>query len=184
VNWLQLTGLALELIGLACAAVGFRQTWYEYARGEPFLEPMLRPVTSRARAVQNRLRKLLRRPGKPHVVQASAVSAVGFVASATARVGWGPPPDPTTDLAAYAAEVTRRINELHEKVQQQREDLAAETEARKTAIGDARAALTAEIDQVRALSRQVAVGGLRLQAAGWAFLFVGLILGAIGNAVG
>jgi hypothetical protein len=61
VNGWQWTGLALELVGLACAAVGFRQTWYEYARGEPFLEPMLRPVTSRVRAVQNRLRKLLRR---------------------------------------------------------------------------------------------------------------------------
>jgi hypothetical protein len=59
-----------------------------------------------------------------------------------------------------------------------------ETGDRKAAIRDARAALTAEIDQVRALSRQVAVGGLRLQAVGWAFLFVGLILGAIGNAVG
>jgi hypothetical protein len=30
----------------------------------------------------------------------------------------------------------------------------------------------------------VAMGGLRLQAVGWAFLFVGLILGGIGNAVG
>jgi hypothetical protein len=58
------------------------------------------------------------------------------------------------------------------------------TEARKTAIRDAQAALTGEIDQVRALSRQVAVGGLRLQAVGWAFLFVGLILSAVGNAVG
>jgi hypothetical protein len=59
-----------------------------------------------------------------------------------------------------------------------------ETGDRKAAIRDARAALTAEIDQVRALSRQVAVGGLRLQAVGWAFLFVGLTLDAIGNAVG
>jgi hypothetical protein len=163
VNGWQWTGLAFELVGLVCAAVGFRQTWYEYARGERFLEPMLRPVTSRARTVQNWLRKLLRRPGKPRVVQASAVSAVGVVTSVTARVGWGPPPDPATDLAGYAAVVTQRINALHEKVQQQRHDLAAETEARKTAIGDAQAALTAEIDQVRALSRQVAVGGLRLQ---------------------
>jgi hypothetical protein len=54
-----------------------------------------------------------------------------------------------------------------------KQDLAAETEARKTAIRDAQAALTAETDQVRALSRQVAVGGLRLQAVGWAFLFSG-----------
>jgi hypothetical protein len=80
--------------------------------------------------------------------------------------------------------VTQRINELHEAVQQQRHDLAAETQARQAAIRDAQAALTAEIDQVRALSRQVAVGGLRLQAVGWTFLFVGLILSAIGNAVG
>jgi hypothetical protein len=156
----------------------------EYARGERFLEPMLRPVTSRARAVQNRLRKLLRRPGKPQVVQAGAAAAIGIAGSVTARVGWGPPPDPATDLAAYAAVVTQRINELHQKVQQQRDDLAAETEARKTAIRDAQAALTGEIDQVRALSRQVAVGGLRLQAVGWACLFAGLILSAVGNAVG
>jgi hypothetical protein len=184
VNWWQWTGAALELLGLACAAVGFRQTWYEYARGERFLEPMLRPIASRARAVQNWLRKLLRRPGKPRAVQAGAAAAIGIAGSVTARVGWGPPPDPAIDLAAYADVVTQRINELHEKVQDVKQDLAAETEARKTAIGDARAALTAEIDQVRALSRQVAVGGLRLQAVGWACLFVGLILSAIGNAVG
>jgi hypothetical protein len=134
VKWIQTAGAVLELIGLICAAFGFRQTWYEYARGERFLEPMLRPVTSRARAVQNRLRKLLRRPGKPQVVQAGAAAAIGIAGSVTARVGWGPPPDPATDLAAYAAVVTQRINELHQKVQQQRDDLAAETEARKTAI--------------------------------------------------
>jgi hypothetical protein len=145
---------------------------------------MLRPVTSRARAVQNWVRKLLRRPGKPQVVQLGVASEINFAGSVTARVGWGPPPDPATDLAGYAAVVTQRINELHEKVQQQRDDFAAETKARTTAIRDAQAALTAEIDQVRALSRQVAVGGLRLQAGGWACLFVGLILGGIGNAVG
>lgn len=183
-NGLQLAGAVLELIGLACAAIGFRQTWYEYARGERFLEPMLGPVTSRARAVKNRLRKLLRRPGKRQVVQAGAAAEFGFAGSATVRVGWGPPPDPATDLAAYAAVVTQRINELHQTVQQQRHDLAAETEARQAAIRDAQAALTAEIDEVRALSRQVAVGGLRLQAVGWAFLFAGLILSAIGSAVG
>jgi hypothetical protein len=174
----------LELIGLACAAVGFRQTWYEYARGERFLEPLLRPVTSRARAVQNWLRKLLRRPGKPQVVQLGLAGEIEMAGSVTLRVGWGPPPDPVVDLAGYAAVVTQRINDLHEKVQDVKHDLATEAEARKTAIGDAQAALTAEIDQVRALSRQVAVGGLRLQAVGWACLLVGLILGAIGNAVG
>jgi len=117
-------------------------------------------------------------------VQVSAVDVFGVADSATVRVGWGPPPDPATDLAGYAAMVTQRINELHEKVQDVKQDVAAETEARKTAIRDAQTALTADIDQVRSLSRQVAVGGLRLQAVGWAFLFVGLILGGVGNALG
>jgi hypothetical protein len=49
---------------------------------------------------------------------------------------------------------------------------------------DAGAALRAEIDQVRALSRQVAVGGLRLQAGGGACMFVRAHFGAVGNAVG
>jgi hypothetical protein len=103
VKWLQTAGAVLELIGLICAAFGFRQTWYDYARGERFLEPMLRPVTSRARAVQNRLRKLLRRPGKPQVVQAGAAAAIGIAGSVTARVGLG-----TTTRSGYRPRRVRR----------------------------------------------------------------------------
>jgi hypothetical protein len=141
---------------------------------------MLPPATSRARTVQNWLRRLLRRPGKPQVVHAGAAAAIGVAGSVTARSAGDHHPIRLPTSPRTPAVVTQRINELHQKVQQQRDDLAAETEARKTAIRDAQAVLTGEIDQVCALSRQVAVGGLRLQAVSWAFLFVG----RVGNAVG
>jgi hypothetical protein len=141
-------------------------------------------VKSWARAAENRVRKLLRRPGKTIDLQVHDVIQMQESAVVDLTQAWGPPPDPTIDLPAYADVVTRRINHLHEKVQTQQHDLAAEVEARGTAIRQAQNALTAEVDEVRKLSRQVAVGGLRLQVVGWLFLLAGIVVGTIANIVG
>jgi hypothetical protein len=180
---LILSGL-LELVGLVCAGIGFRATWHEHAHGERFIEPMLRPVKEWTRATTNRVRLLFGRPAEPRVVHLGAASSIEFAGSARMTVGWGAPPDPTTDLAGYAKVVTERINALHAKVQNQDNKLADEADARQTEIRQTRSALTADIEEVRKLSRQVAVGGLRLQVVGWLFLIAGIVVGTIANAVG
>ena len=181
---LLLSGL-LELVGLICAGVGFRDTWHEHAHGEKFIEPMLRPVRSWARAVSNRISRLFNRPdGGPRVAEVGMGGSITPTGTLGLKHIWGPPPDPATDLGAYAEVVTKRINELHEIVQNVRHDLATETEARKTNIRRAQAALGNEIDEVRRLSRRVAVEGLRLQVIGWLFLIMGIFVGTIANVIG
>jgi hypothetical protein len=180
---LVLSGV-LELIGLICAAIGFRATWVEHGRGEKFIEPMLRPIASWARAAMSRVSALVRRPSKPVDLQINDALQIQVIEEVAITRTWNPPPDPTVDLTAYAGVVTERINDLHEMVQNQRHALAAEAKVRNGAIGKASAALSDEIADVRKLSARVAVGGLRLQVVGWVFLFFGIIFGTIANVMG
>ena len=174
----------LELVGLICAAIGFRATWVEHARGEKFIEPMLRPVASWARDLMSRVRTLLRPQSKTVGLQVNDALQISITDEVTITAAWNPPPDPTVDLTAYAGVVTERINELHKMVQNQRHELAAEAKAREAAIGKESAALSDEMADVRKLSVRVAVGGLRLQVVGWVFLFFGIIVGTIANVMG
>jgi hypothetical protein len=79
--------------------------------------PMRRPVTTWARSVDNRVRMLLRRPGRSQTIELPTIAATTSVFTPTISTTLNPPPDPTVDLVAYADVVTRQINHLNETMQ-------------------------------------------------------------------
>jgi hypothetical protein len=182
VTWWITVGAVLELVGLALAAVGFRQTWLEHAGDEPFLRPVTRRVSAWTMAARRRVRVWLRRP--EHRTVASAEVALGWdAAEARGVVSWGPLPDPVANLAAFASNVDDRLNRLHTLVQEARHAVADEQMARADADGKLRDEFSGEVGRVEFLSHRVAVGGLRLQALGWFFVLLGVVVSTVGNLV-
>jgi hypothetical protein len=180
VDELQLLGGGLELVGLALAAVGFRQTWTAHAGDEQFWAPAREWAMRRKAPFICWLRRVLRRP-RHTTVGAGAATAAGAALDARAKIGWGPLPDPISDLATFAAVVHERLNRLHSTVQDLEHALKEERKTRERADEEVRTDLSAKIDEVANLSRDVAVGGIRLQLAGWFFLLVGLVVSMAAN---
>jgi hypothetical protein len=172
---------ALEIAGLSMAAVGFMRTWREHAPGQDFWEPQKARARSARQGAVRGLRQMIGRPAPQHVTVGAAhinLSAVAF--DARGHVTWGPLPDPA-DLPALVAELHRRINELHAALQQARYDITDERKARETADEAAHAAMREEVEAVVRSTQRVAVGGLRLQVAGWSLVLAGIVVGAIAS---
>jgi hypothetical protein len=168
----------LEAVGLVCAAIGFSQTWHEHAGGQDFWAPVKERLS---RSGLNRWVGRLLHRSKSVTVGLGLASEMNMTGSIRGKVTPGPLPDPASDLPAFADRVEHYIQQLYEMTQRTHDALADETEGRAAAEKDIRNRITAEIERVEGMSRQVAVGGLRLQVVGWTFLFAGLVLGTIGN---
>lgn len=178
-----IVALVLELTGLVLAAVGFKRTWTEHAPDQDFWAPEKRRLRNAARRGQETVRRLLRRPGRP--VNLEVQSAIHLTSSMTARVttAWKSLPDPAENLQTFAATVHERLNRLHAMIQDDQEALNDERRARTDGEAKLRAELTELAALVDAKTANVAVGGLRLQALGWSFLLLGIVLGAIVNVI-
>jgi hypothetical protein len=171
----------MEIAGLSLAAVGFMRTWREHAPGQDFWQPQKAGARSALQRAVRRLRRMIGRPAPVHATVGAAainVSAVAF--DARGHVTWGPLPDPA-DPPALVAELHRRINELHAALQQARYDITDERKARETADEAAHAAMREEVEAVVRSTQRVAVGGLRLQVAGWSLVLAGIVVGAIAS---
>jgi hypothetical protein len=178
---LLLLAAALEITGLWLAAVGFKRTWREHAPGQDFWQPMKARARSTRQGAVRRIRQMIGRPAPAHVTLGTATIALSAVAlDARGRVTWGPLPDPS-DQPALVAELHQRINDLHAALQQAQHDLIDERNARETGDEAAHTAMRAEVETVVHSTQRVAVGGLRLQVAGWLLVLAGIIVGTIAN---
>jgi hypothetical protein len=172
---LALAGV-LEIAGLALAAVGFKRTWREHAPGQDYWQP----EKARARSAQRRLRRMIGRPAPAHVMPGAAHMNVSATLEARAHVTWGPLPDPA-DPSALVGELHRRLNELHDASQRARFALDDERAAREAGDEAARAVIREEVETVVRSTQRVAVGGLRLQVAGWFLVLAGIVAGTGAN---
>jgi hypothetical protein len=177
-----LIGFILEIVGLAVAAYGFQRTWSEHPTGERFLEPLFRRVAAGTRHSRALLARVFQR--HPRVVAASGTAvAIGVATSARARVGFGPLPSMEADPAAFATAVEARLGQLLERLQDTDEKLSDRISAETSRVDADRAAIERRIGDLANTTRNVAVGGIRLQVTGWFFVFFGFFLQALAQLV-
>lgn len=177
INWV---GVALEVCGLAMSGVGLWGTWHEFAPpGERFVGPLVdttRAALAAVRAkVKTLVRRLLRRPPEPIVVQVGGVGVLTSTGRVSVRLGYGNLSD---DVAAALAELHRRTQDLMDRHTQVDEKLADEAEARGLAIKEIRAEFASAVGRLEAREQRIAVGGIRLQSVGLLLVALGLVLQA------
>ena len=169
-------GIVCQVLGLILTAAGLTQTWKAYA-GEPFL----RPVTARLARAGDRgrafLRRIFRRP-QPRIVGIMLAGSSAGVGNARGRMTYGRLDKHdaiaaigqlearTKELASQVADVGDRVADLGVKVDQELAELAA-----KQAF---------DVARLEAMSREVALDGIRLEAVGLVVLAVGTMFQALG----
>lgn len=172
----KIIATTLQLAGAAATMFGAWQTWHEFATpGQRFWEPFLRPFVRAWRWLTRLVRRIFRR-GRKHVVGLGGVSAGGATVRARGRVGFRPLPS-LDEPAAFVAEVKDQIDRVHNLAQDIQERLADESEARRHANDQLRGDLDTRIAKVESMTRNVAVGGLRLEALGVALVVAGTVVG-------
>lgn len=183
---LRWIGLALQIVGVVIAATGLWLTWREYGRDRSFWGPIVRLFRqgwawSKERAIRLWVKLGGHRSATVHAVTGTATGT--FKLSGTVRVGWASPPDIEADPSGFALEMTRRADALHETVQVLREQLAAEEKARSIALESLQSNVVTAASVNEQLTRDVAVGGIQLEAFGVFLVAVGILLQGIDLAV-
>jgi hypothetical protein len=179
VNWATI-GTALQLLGVVTTGVGFWRTWREFAAPrEGFFDPIAVPLRAGWRRgslkVEGLIRRVFRRP-KAVVVGAGSITVGAAAFNARGRVQFGELP-PTTKAAI--AELHRRTKDLMDRVSDNREDTTDGLAAVRKEIAD----LASQVDAVAAgleqRTRRVAVGGIRIEAAGLVLVALGTVLQSV-----
>ncbi|MGW1563964.1 hypothetical protein ACWCQ1_47035 [Streptomyces sp. NPDC002144] len=168
--WLVLVGLVLQAAGASLALIGFTKTWRRHRGVELFWAPMIRWcgwLRDRLKAGASRVNQIvlraLRKPIPHRYVRAGDIGA-GVDAGAI-KATHGPV---VPDLQAVADGLTS----LSAVVDQLREDNGVEHERVWTALNDHSAKLLTT-------TRELAIGGLRLQIWGLLLITVGALLAGI-----
>lgn len=176
---LSTAGVVGELAGLAIAAVGFRQTWREW---EPD-EAISWPLTQALDRLTSWLTRVFRTGLPPKVVHGQASLAAAAVLPVRASVERAPLPSITEAPEQFAKMVELRLTDLLDRV----EKAARAQEDAEEAAKEREAEIRSLIDRYRAESqanvKKVAVGGLRLQAIGWALTILGVAFQGIGQII-
>jgi len=163
---------------LGVAAHGFHQTWSQFSSGDKFLAPVTAAVRRQGAAVRRIADRLLRRH-RSVTVQVGLADDVGLTDSVRAVKAYGPLPSIADDPDGFADLVGKRLAELLERVQavdhRLSDQVAAMQERGERDLRDVRDRLA----HIEAISRSVAVGGLREQVFGWALIVVGFTVQGI-----
>ena len=167
----MLAGLVLQAAGASVAMVGFAKTWGQHHGEESFWAPVIRL----AQRLRDRLRdpwlrakqwfviKVLRRTFHRNVQAADG--AVATDATIGLEVSRSPVPPRLTALA-------KGLADLAAVVEQQREDSRIDHERMKAALGGH----SVRLEQA---TRELAIGGLRLQVWGLFLITIGALLAGI-----
>lgn len=122
--------------------------------------------------------------GRRRSTPARSTGTVGVITvSATGRVGWSPPPNIETDPAGFAREMAKRADLLHETVQALQERLAAEERAHMGAVDALRSEISSRASAGEQMTRDVAVGGIQMEAFGVFLVAAGIMLQGIDLAI-
>jgi len=169
VNVIAAVSTVANLVGAAITAVGFAQTWRDFApEGEHFWQP---PIGLKARAVLRRLRLLRSRQVTVSGTLSTTFSAHGSITVTMARL-------PGIDDPRLQAEVQNRIDRVHAEQQAEQERAVAALQMLRHDMEAVHADLLDRIKGTESLTRNVAVGGVRLEAFGLAIVAVSTVVGA------
>jgi hypothetical protein len=180
---LNIVGVTLEAVGLVIAALGGWQTWRDFA---PTDEGLWDPAVGTFRRVLKRVvefteRGIRRLLGKPKAIElhAGVVRGSALVSgNLTVRKGYGP-------LTANTAEALRQLDdrtrEILKKVYDERDAVDQRLRDLRSELEEVSKRLDEPVDTMGAQTRRVAIGGIRLQLVGLAFVGVGLVFQLIAS---
>ena len=163
----RLTGMVLQLLGVATVAWGVRQTRLLF--GHPSL-------TSRARAW---LARFPTRGGRIYAVTGSG--GVSFGGGAV--YGFGHATRPSASLEDRIGALESGIQRLDDRLIGFERRLHNEARERSTALGAERRAREMEDDRLRARLEMSATGGLQITATGVVWLLLGVFFGTASNEI-
>ena len=156
---IRITGLALQLLGIATVVWGISET------RESFGLPSL---TSVVKAWLGRF-PLLRRT----VVLSAVGSALGLAgAKARAYVTQGPGDNPTTETRLSALE--KNIQLIHERISATQQEMDAELKKAADALKNEKQVRESEDQGIRTKLEATSTGGVHISAIGALWLFVGV----------
>lgn len=172
---LTLLGVALQVLGLFVTAAGFWQTWHEFAT-EPFPPAQwVRVQVARGRAWFKRT-ILRRRSGIEVHVGSGSVSGAGSL-HLRARVAW--PPLTYSSVDDALAQLEARLNQLLNSISNADERLDDAIGELRTEIKGLRARMDEVVEETKARTNRVAVGGIVWASFGLALATAGLLLQGI-----
>lgn len=162
----------MEAGGLTIGAVGFSRTWREFSTGGRLFERDHQRFRRMWHAFARRV--LRRRPAR--TIPIGAAIELNWSMQANLQVAFGPLPSLAESPLQFVWEVERRLNQVHDIVQDLQQKLLLEAGVRKSADEDLRKDLQTQIEMAEAMSRSIAVGGLREQVIGWSCIAGGFLL--------
>jgi hypothetical protein len=184
-NVVTLIGYALEACGLILAFFGLHRTFRQYAPDEGELDPLIRWIRGSARSGGARVnawwRRLARRPGRVQEASVELSGTATLSGTLSVRKTYGYPRDRT--IKDFVATMHARTQELMTRSDELSDKIAAETAAREEADGDLATRIEAESARLDAMTRDVAIGGVRIQLVGLSLVSIGLLLQGFGQAL-
>ena len=165
--WFMGVGYGLELVGFALTGRGLYVTWRDNAEGRPFWPPKLSAW----------VRRIL---GKTPEVHGAFGSATGEVSMA----GHGyvvEKVDPEAPVPDQIATLGRNIERAMEHASQAHTAVAQEKGERKQAVRAVEAEIRHVEQSSERLSKDLAVGGIRMSVVGLTFATLGLLLQVPGS---
>ena len=161
---IYVVGALLQVMGCGATGVGAWKTWRRYA-DEGFWDFVTVPARRVATSVTLRVRRLF---GKPHL-SGMAGTAFGH-ATANASLTVQRSDIPTgVDLDAAIGHINRRLNDLQTSIEAVEQRHAKDTDEATQSLRKMR-------DWSHRMSKDVAVGALRLQAGGLSMIAAGVLL--------
>lgn len=178
-KWLQVSGGALEMIGLVPIVWGISETRAKF-KGIPAWPVRAWGAVTDAAA---RVRRLIKRPPPTQTISGvgGIVSAAGTL-SGTGTVTQSPPWDsmtPDERMEYLREEGAKRRTEIFELGDR----LVREEGTRAEALREEQASRQELDEQLTSLINEAAAGGLRWESLGALFFFVGVVVQTIGAAL-
>ncbi len=183
---LNLVGLVFQFVGIGLAAIGLWNTWHEYGPAdEVFLAPLLRALAATRRRVVRTVDAIRRALGRP---RRQVITGVGGIASGaafgTARVRAQFRILPTElDIAEAISELDDRTRRLSTTIADTADRIDHDVQTVRGSVGQLQDRLTNEIERLDQLTRHIAAGGARLEAAGLFIIAIGTMLQVVGTLV-
>ncbi len=176
-DWLIGLGVLLELAGLGVTLCGLASTWRQFEpRGEPYLEPVLRPARQFAHRARSLRRRLIRWWRKPVVATGTGHATIRVSGAGTSSAVGRP------TVKTYAQGLEGQVEELRDRVTAQEdaqrsivERLAQEELARAAAVSRLEDEQASDRRRLDERTREIALDGLRVAGAGVAMIATGAV---------
>lgn len=177
-HWLASIGAALQILGVLMTGVGVRRTWRKFGT-EDFWAPLKRAAGELWSRSALRIRQVLHLRRSARVIAGSSALRARTALGVHPRVDFRVIPE-DQNVPVSIAELDLRTRGLLEHLQQQAED----SQEVRTVLDAVRTELDSLASDLHESDRQVAIGGIRLEAAGLLLIGLGAVLQVVGALAG